>query len=94
MSNIETHSLKTDPSMAKLDEKSPNLDAYDIHEVGSVSSVIEIDPIKERAAMKKFDMFVLPVSVIFMILAALDRNNVSQTLVNGNLVDIVQARQC
>lgn len=41
------------------------------------SSVIYIDPKKEAAAMAKFDKTVLPVSMIFLILSSLDRNNVS-----------------
>ena len=41
------------------------------------SSVIYIDPKKEAAALAKFDKTVLPVSVIFLILSSLDRNNAS-----------------
>lgn len=41
------------------------------------SAVIYIDPEKEAAALSKFDKTVLPVSVIFLILSSLDRNNVS-----------------
>lgn len=41
------------------------------------SSVIYVDPKKEAAALAKFDKTVLPVSVIFLILSSLDRNNVS-----------------
>jgi len=48
-------------------------------EVGT-TQVICIDPEKEKAAFKKFDMFVFPVSVIFMVLSSLDRNNVSNIL--------------
>jgi hypothetical protein len=43
------------------------------------STAIYIDPSKEAAAMRKFDMTVLPVSVIFLILSSLDRNNVIQS---------------
>lgn len=46
-------------------------------DVGTTSHVIYIDPEKEKAAFRKFDRYVLPVSVIFMVLSALDRNNVS-----------------
>lgn len=42
-----------------------------------VGHLIEIDPAKEAAARRKFDIYVLPVCFIFMILAVLDRNNVS-----------------
>lgn len=48
-------------------------------EVGSTSSVIYIDPEKEKAAFKKFDKYVVPASFVFMLLCALDRNNVSET---------------
>jgi hypothetical protein len=48
-------------------------------EIGSTSEVIYIDPEKEKAAFKKFDKYVVPVSFIFMLLCALDRNNVSET---------------
>ena len=41
------------------------------------SQVVYIDPEKEKAAFKKFDKYVVPVSFIFMLLCALDRNNVS-----------------
>lgn len=40
-------------------------------------TVIHIDPKKEAAARRKFDKFLLPVSLVFIILSALDRNNVS-----------------
>jgi hypothetical protein len=30
-----------------------------------------------KSAFKKFDMFVFPVSIIFLVLSSLDRNNVS-----------------
>ena len=48
-------------------------------EVGSSSPVIYIDPEKEKVAFKKFDKYVVPASFIFMLLCALDRNNVSAT---------------
>jgi hypothetical protein len=41
-------------------------------------SVIYINPEKEAAAIRKFDKFLVPVSLIFIILSALDRNNVSR----------------
>lgn len=40
------------------------------------SSTIYIDPQKEAAARRKFDKYLVPVSLIFIILSALDRNNV------------------
>jgi hypothetical protein len=47
-------------------------------EIGSTSHVIYIDPEKENAAFRKFDKYVVPVSFIFMLMCALDRNNVSR----------------
>ncbi len=44
------------------------------------SSTIDLDPKKEAAAMAKFDKTVLPVSMVFLILSSLDRNNVSTAL--------------
>ena len=41
------------------------------------SELIYIDPKKEAAAFAKFDKYVLPVSIIFLVLSSLDRNNVS-----------------
>lgn len=43
-------------------------------------SIIYIDPAKEAAVMRKFDKYVLPVSVVFLVLSTLDRNNVSAVL--------------
>lgn len=45
-------------------------------QIGVTSELIYIDPEKEKAAFKKFDKYVVPVSFIFMLLCALDRNNV------------------
>ena len=55
-----------------------NVDNYTSEEVGQV---IDIDPKKEAAARRKFDLYVLPVSVIFLVLSSLDRNNVSDALI-------------
>lgn len=43
-----------------------------------VGSAIYIDPKKEAAARRKFDKYLVPVSLIFIILSALDRNNVGR----------------
>ena len=51
----------------------------EIVESGASSKDIYIDPEKEKAAFKKFDRYVVPVSFVFMLLCALDRNNVSET---------------
>lgn len=39
---------------------------------------IDIEPEKELAARRKFDKFLVPVSLVFIFLSALDRNNVSK----------------
>jgi hypothetical protein len=64
-------------SMAEVDveSKSAKEEAKSIIIDGEV---IEIDPTKEAAVRHKFDRYVLPVTFIFMILAVLDRNNVSR----------------
>lgn len=49
-------------------------DTYDAHNFGEVT---EIDTKKEAEARRKFDIYVLPVSVIFLVLSALNRNNIS-----------------
>jgi hypothetical protein len=44
------------------------------------SEEIYIDPAKEAACRANFDKYVVPVSVIFLVLSTLDRNNVSLNL--------------
>jgi hypothetical protein len=72
--------MSTSPDMEK---KFPVNVAYPVKdealESGASSQVIYIDPEKEKAAFRKFDRYVVPVSFIFMLLCALDRNNVSET---------------
>jgi hypothetical protein len=48
---------------------------------GETGPVIYIDPAKEAACRRKFDIYVVPVSVIFLVLSTLDRNNVSVAFV-------------
>ena len=38
---------------------------------------IYVDPEKEKAALRKFDKWLVPVAFIFLVLSSLDRNNVS-----------------
>lgn len=38
---------------------------------------IYIDPEKEKAALRKFDKWLVPVAFCFLVLSSLDRNNVS-----------------
>lgn len=78
MSSPETHknSLKGDKKI--LEEVN--------HEVGEVVSDIYIEPEKEAAVLRKFDKFVLPVSVVFLVLSSLDQNNVSKASVRSNSI--------
>jgi hypothetical protein len=71
------YTMDTKNSELDIETKSP-IDTYDSAEVGQV---IEIDPAREAAARRKFDLYVLPVSVIFLVLSSLDRNNVSDVFV-------------
>ena len=68
-------------SESTMEKKLPNVDTkYPVEECSEIAagSVIYIDPEKEAAARKKFDKYVVPVSVIFLVLSTLDRNNVSK----------------
>lgn len=38
--------------------------------------IIYIDPEKEKAALRKFDKWLVPLAFIFLVLSSLDRNNV------------------
>jgi len=53
---------------------------------GETGSVIYIDPAKEAACRRKFDKYVVPVSVIFLVLSTLDRNNVGRGFIPRNVV--------
>ena len=66
--------METKPPYIDNDTKTPVID----YAIGEVSNAIYIDPEKERGALRKFDIYVFPVSVIFIVLASLDRNNVSR----------------
>ena len=59
--------------------KSPMIDSETPDDCVSevASSVIYIEPEKEAAVRRKFDKYLVPVSLIFIVLSALDRNNVS-----------------
>jgi hypothetical protein len=75
--------MSTSPNMEK---KLPMDAAYAVKDeasdTASSSEVIYIDPAKEKAAFRKFDKYVVPVSFIFMLLCALDRNNVSNIYIS------------
>jgi hypothetical protein len=45
------------------------------HGVGT-TTLVYIDPAREAAVRRKFDIYVVPVSVIYLVLSTLDRNNV------------------
>jgi hypothetical protein len=46
------------------------------HGIGTTTSIY-IDPAREAAVRRKFDIYVVPVSVIYLVMSTLDRNNVS-----------------
>lgn len=48
----------------------------DEHIVG-ITTIIYIDPAREAAVRRKFDIYVVPISVIYLVMSTLDRNNVS-----------------
>lgn len=63
--------------MEKIDKRiSATAESVDDVDVGTLTTIY-IDPAKEAAARRKFDIYVVPVSVIFLVLSTLDRNNVS-----------------
>ena len=64
----------------EVETKLPMVDFKDAadYEHGVTSTIIYIDPEKEAAALRKFDRYVVPVSVIYLVLSTLDRNNVSE----------------
>lgn len=71
-------------SETTMDLKKPEaVDTENRIDYGSedLGSVIYIDPAKEAACRRKFDIYVVPVSVIFLVLSTLDRNNVSEAVV-------------
>ena len=51
-------------------------------QLGEACSIIYVDPDKEKSAQRKFDKYLVPVALVFIILSALDRNNVSGVLVS------------
>ncbi len=68
-----------------VETKPPMLDIKNSidYEHGVINTIIYIDPEKEAAALRKFDRYVVPVSVIYLVLSTLDRNNVSEACVSG-----------
>ena len=48
-----------------------------INEPASEGNTIYIDPAKEKAALRKFDKYLLPVALVFLVMSSLDRSNVN-----------------
>ncbi|KAK5204368.1 hypothetical protein LTR41_009839 [Exophiala xenobiotica] len=63
------------------------VEPVDSYEVGT-QTAIYVDPVKEAAVRRKFDIYVVPVSVIFLVLSTLDRNNLGNARVFGFDEDI------
>ncbi|KAL2833849.1 major facilitator superfamily domain-containing protein [Aspergillus cavernicola] len=51
-------------------------------------TVIYIEPEIETAALRKFDKYLVPVSVVFLVLSTLDRNNLGNAVVFGLDTDL------
>lgn len=64
------------PSEEKCGDVVDSVMSIGDHDEGSVETIY-IDPAREAAARRKFDIYVVPVSVIYLVLSTLDRNNVS-----------------
>ncbi|KAK5125287.1 hypothetical protein LTR85_000963 [Meristemomyces frigidus] len=75
---------------ASTETKRPVVDTKDPVDYSSevAGPVIYVDPVKEAAARRKFDKYVVPVSVIFLVLSTLDRNNLGNARVFGFDKDI------
>lgn len=74
--------LDFDSEMNTNMEKMTKHNAFDTitdgdHGVGT-TTFIYIDPAKEAAVRRKFDIYVVPVSVIYLVMSTLDRNNASR----------------
>lgn len=73
--------MEVKPTMESKNATTFDTESSGDHSLGESSSVIYIDPAKEAACRRKFDIYVVPVSVIFLVLSTLDRNNVSTTFI-------------
>ncbi|KAL2062327.1 hypothetical protein VTL71DRAFT_6593 [Oculimacula yallundae] len=82
--------MATDPTMQKevadIDTKQAVIDNDNVSEIAG--TIIEIDPEKEAACRRKFDKYLLPTTVVFTVLAVLDRNNLGNARVFGFDEDI------
>ncbi|GAB7364275.1 hypothetical protein MBLNU230_g4821t3 [Neophaeotheca triangularis] len=57
--------------------------APELHSEETLSNGISVDPKLEKACLKKFDKWLVPIAFVFMVLASLDRNNVGNARVFG-----------
>lgn len=73
----EKMGFSTEVSADKKDGTDLTVHSVSEPAVVGTCETIYIDPEKEAACRAKFDKFVVPVSVIFLVLSTLDRNNVS-----------------
>ncbi|KAF6831054.1 major facilitator superfamily transporter [Colletotrichum plurivorum] len=70
------------------------LDVTDSAKHSPDAEAVQIDPIIEKAALRKFDKFLLPVAFLFLLLSSLDRSNIGNARVFGFDEDIgLQGRQ-
>lgn len=69
-----------DTNMEKVDKDTVvHTTPAEDHEIGTTTTIY-IDPAREAAVRRKFDIYVVPVSVIYLVMSTLDRNNVSMPL--------------
>lgn len=61
--------------MEEIKHPESMVDRKDSEDFGSSNSIY-IEPEKEKAALRKFDLFLLPVAFMFLLLSSLDRSNV------------------
>ncbi|KAF2015363.1 MFS general substrate transporter [Aaosphaeria arxii CBS 175.79] len=57
-------------------------------ERSSPTELIYVDPEKEKAALRKFDKWLVPVAFVFLVLSSLDRNNIGNAKTFGFEKDI------
>jgi MFS family permease len=75
-------------AMEKEMAKESVIDSQSVdHDVGT-HTTIYIEPAREAAVRRKFDIYVVPVSVIYLVLSTLDRNNLGNARVFGFDEDI------
>ncbi|ERT00485.1 hypothetical protein HMPREF1624_03858 [Sporothrix schenckii ATCC 58251] len=72
------------------DKKTATVDTEAVVDIRSddATPVVYVDPEKEASARRKFDTYLVPVSLIFIVLSALDRNNVGNAVIFGFKEDL------